>query len=345
MASKLPVKTSQLKAPDEKTIEEMIHVYQAAFKNDQCIQLKYTMPDLMERMAGTIANNVKRLEYEFITARNKTNDIIGWLALAFKLEDKKRLSEEHVLLTQYTLLPDIVVKGKSQGIGTDEMKSLAHSMFQEFKDARERHLPDTHCLLCTLVVDPEYQTKGVASTLLSKAISLCEAFSFPIWVQAPEACQSLFERHLFEEVGDYQLDLNEFVPKPDKKGKAVEKTALGTYVWKFMVRKEPLEQAIQAYRSSKVFAETEADQRAEKALLGKGKEPAPMAKDSAEDEVEPGETEPLLGKNKASASAQTVVAPSLAGEGPSTPLLTKPSSKANRTVAAGEKVVGNRMSS
>ncbi|CAD6586618.1 MAG: hypothetical protein ASARMPRED_002774 [Alectoria sarmentosa] len=345
MAGKLPVKTSQLKAPDEETIEEMIHVYQAAFKNDRCIQLKYTMPDLLERMAGTIATNVKKPEYEFIIARNKADHIVGWLALAFKLEEKKRLSEEHVLLTQYALLPDIVAKGKSQGIGTDEMKSLAHSVLQEFKDARERQLPDTHCILCTLVVDPEYQTRGVASTLLSKAISLCEAFSFPIWVQAPEGCQSLFERHLFEEVGEYQLDLNEFVPKPAGKGKAVVEAALGTYVWKFMVRKEPLEQEIRAYRSSKVFAEGQADQRTDKALLGKGKEPARMAKESAEVEEEPGETEPLFGKGKASASAESVVASSLAEEGPSTPLLTKSSSKVNRTVGAKEKMVGNRMSS
>lgn len=191
-----------MKTPEQAPIKEMVDVYQNAYKNDRCIQLEYTMPGFMERMAETIATRVEKPECKFIVARNQSaNQIVGWLALAFKLEKDKVLSEEHLLLTQYALIPDMVAKGIIRGISTDKMRELAHSVLKQFKDARETQLLDKHCIISTLVVDPEYQNKGVASALLSQAISISEVFSFPIWVQAPEACQSLFERHLFKELG------------------------------------------------------------------------------------------------------------------------------------------------
>lgn len=352
MANKLTVNASQLKKPDQEIINEMIRIYQEAYKNDECVQLKHVVPEFMELMAETIASRVKKPECEFIVAKTESsNQVVGWLALAFKLEENRELSEEHVLLAQYALLPDIVSKAKSQGINIDEMRTLAHSILKEFKDAREKQLPDKHCILSTLVVDPEYQNKGVASALLSKAISLSEVFSFPIWVQIPEACQGLFERHLFEDAGEYRLDLNDFVPRPDGKGKAQAASVLGKYVWKYMVRKEPLDQVIQAYRSSKVFAEIEADQGVEDKGLGKDEEPAYAKRMLARvwkvfggDDTEPVLKKHLLGKDKQSASGESVVDSSLAEVGPSTPLLAKSGSTVNPKVGSRKKAVSDVMS-
>lgn len=353
MANKLTVNASQLKKPDQEIINEMIRIYQEAYKNDECVQLKHAVPDFMELMAETIASRVKKPECEFIVAKTESsNQVVGWLALAFKLEGNRDLSEEHLLLAQYALLPDIVSKGKSQGIGTDEMKTLAHSMFKEFKDAREKQLPDKHCILSTLVVDPEYQNKGVASALLSKAITLSEVFSFPIWVQAPEACQGLFERHLFEEAGEYRLDLNDFVPKSEGKGKAKAVPSLGKYVWKYMVRKEPLDQANRAYKSSKVFAEIEAGQTEEETSVGKGKEPALGKRMLARirtvfgnDDKEPALKEKLLAKDKQSANEEEGVASSLGEVGPSTPLLADSRSKVDQKLDAKKKAVSDVLTS
>ena len=291
MASELPLKISKLKAPDEDAvkelveehanmIKEMVRIYQEAYKNDTCFQLKYILPDLMKKLADTISKRVKEPRSLFLVATDEgSKKVVGWLALAFKLTKRQELSEEHVLFIQYALLPDIVAKGKSRGIAADIISHLTHLLLIKFKDAREEQLLDNHCILSALVVDPEYQKRGVASALLSTAISLTEVFTFPIWVQAPEACQSLFEKHLFEVIGEYQLDLNEHVPKAKGKGKGKGKEkdedTFAKYTWRYMVRMEPLESAVQAYRSSKVFAEQKAAQEEEEeARLKKEKEPA-----------------------------------------------------------------------
>lgn len=325
MANELPVKTSQLKVPDPGTIREMIHIYLEAYKNDTTIQLKYIVPQLIEHMSETLTLRVRQRECEFIIARSETSDqIMGWLLLIFKLEKDKQISEEHVLLTQYALLPDVIAKGKKEGIGMDKLKDLAHTLLNEFKRAREIHLPDKHCIISTLVVDPKYQNQGVASALLVKAISLSEVFLFPIWVQAPESCQNLFARHFFKEVGEYTLDLNKHVPKTDDKGKKKAVSILGKYVWEFMVRKEPLEPAISAYQASKVFEEQEQERRIGGTFLElfpkKGKSAKRMFNAFAKETAEPEETDMLLGRDVQTASGTDLIARSDAGEVSSMPL-------------------------
>ena len=340
MASDLSIKITQLKASEKDAIEDMIHIYQEAFQNDENIQLnpKTIMSDFMDQMAKTIAKHAKQPECEYFVARDKSNNTIaGWLSLAIKLTDDKRLSEEHMLLLQYALLPDIVIKGKSHGIGTDVMKGLAHSLLKEFKEAREKQLPNNHCILSTLVVDPQYQKKGVATALLSKAIHFAEIFSLPIWVQAPEACQRLFERHSFDEVGEYRLDLNEHVPKAVGKAKTNKLPPLGKYIFKYMVRQGPLEPAIEAYKSSKVYAEYEEEIRAERLenelLEGKKKHAREQSLLGRISRVFPGAeakletTEPLLGEEEQWPKGKTPIATSHAEAGPSTPLLAGSKSK------------------
>lgn len=346
------VKVSQMREPDEATIKQMVHIYHEAYKSNKSVQLTYIIPELTERMAETIASRVKKPECDFILARGEgSNQLVGWLALAYKLGRIQQLSEEHVLFTQYALLPDIVAKGKSRAIGTDEMKALAYQLFMDFKNEREKQLPDKHCILSTLVVSPAFQNTGVASALLSKAISLTEVFTFPIWVQAPEACHALFKRHHFEEVGEYCLDLNEHLPELEGKGKGKAKAAapLEKYVWKYMVRKEPLEQALEAYRSSKVCAELEGEHIMEglgygermlawvcKAFASYQMEPGPTASLLGKDKrLTSGET-PLLGKDKRAASEESPIAPSRVGAGPSTPLLVESSSKGGQKLGAKE---------
>ena len=338
MISDLPIKVAQLKSSDTDAIKDMIRVYQEAYKNDKCFQLNlnHIIPDFTDQMVKTMTTRVKQPECEYFVAREvKSNKIVGWLALAFNFADDKKISEEHVLLLQYALLPDVVVKGKDRGIGTDGMKKLAHSLLKDFKEARQKQLSAAHCLLSTLVVDPEFQNKGVASALLSKAIHFTEIFSFPIWVQAPEACQGLFERHSFTGVGEYRLDLNEHVPKAVGKGKAKEVSSLGNYFFKFMVREEPLEPAIEAFKLSKVFAEDE-EERLSKERLEKEKKAreqgilARISRVFSAAEADPESKEPLLGRAEQSASGEIPVAPSRAEASPSTPLLAESTPKGSQ---------------
>ncbi len=327
MASDLPVKIFQLKTPDPDVIQDMIRIYQEAYKNDNSIQLEFIVPELIERMAETIAIRVGQPECEFIVAKTESSDkIVGWLALAFQLEDHKHISEEHVLFTQYALLPDFVVKGRKEEIGTDEMKTLAHRVLRDFKEAREKQLPDKHCVISTLVVDPEYQNNGIASALLAKTISRSEVFQFPIWVQAPEGCQSLFSKHLFQKVGEYTLDINESAPKPDIKGKKKADFTLGKYVYKFMVRRGPLDQEIRAYKSSKVFRDEELSRQMDEdmfgSLIGKSKIAKRMWSTFARKEAEPGAVDLLVGDVETSPEANVTAGNDLS-ESSSTPLLDK----------------------
>ena len=341
MANDLLINITQLRASEKDAIEDMIHIYQEAYQNDKTVQLKpkHIMSDFMDQMAKTIAKHAKQPECEYFVAREgKDNNIVGWLALALKLSDDKRLSEEHVLLLQYALLPDIVVKAKSHGIDTDVMKGLANSLLKEFKESREKQLSTNHCILSTLVVDPQYQNKGVATALLSKAIHFAEIFSLPIWVQAPETCQSLFERHSFDDVGEYRLDLNEHVPKAVGKAKSNKLSPLGKYIFKYMVRQGPLESAIEAYKSSKVFAEYEEEIRAERLENERIEKEKKQAREQSilsrisrvflGAEAESDTAEPLPGEAEQSTSGKTSIAPSRAEAGPSTPLLA--GSRANR---------------
>ena len=356
MAYDLPVKTSQLQSSDQNTIKELIRIYQEAYKTDKSIQLKYIMPQLIERMSETIALRVKQPGCEFIVATTEdSSQIVGWLALAFKREQHQQLSEEHVLFTQYVLLPDIVAKGKNEGVGMDEMKATAHKLLGDFKDAREKRLPGRHCILSALVVDPEYQKRGVGSALLAKAINVSEAFSFPIWVQAPEIHQNFFKNHLFEVDGEYRLDLSELVSTPDDngkgKGKGKAESTLGIYAWKFMVRREPLQPAVRAFRSSVVFAEQEvgqfqedarfaeqeADKWKEEVLYRKKKERARISKASAEQKASPRPTDSLLQGNTQAASGEGLVARNDADEGPSTPLLAQANSRSDLGALANER--------
>ena len=354
MAHDLPVKSSQLKSSDPETIKELIRIYQEAYKADKSVQLKYIVPQLIERMSETIALRVKHPGCEFIVATTEdSSQIVGWLALAFKLEQHKQLSEEHVLFAQYALLPDIVAKGKNEGVGTDEMKATAHKLLGDFKDAREKLLPGRHCIVSALVVDPEYQNRGVGSALLVKAINVSEAFSFPIWVQAPEIHQNFFQNHLFEVAGEYRLDLRELASKPDDngKGKGKAESTLGKYAWKFMVRREPLQQAVRAFKSSVVFAEQEvelfredarfaeqeADKWKEEVLYRKKKERARIAKASAEQKASSGPTDSLLRDSTQAASGEGLVARDDADEGPSTPLLAQANPSSDPRALAKER--------
>ena len=345
MASELPIKTSKLMAPDRDSIKEMIHIYQEAYKHDQTIQLQYILPSLIERMAEIISDRCTKPECEFIVARTEpSNRIIGWTALAFKLKKNKQISEEHVLLTQYALLPDIAAKCKNEGIGTAQLKTLSHKVLSDFKSARENQLPDKHCIISTLVVDPSYQRKGVASALLSKAITRTEVFSFPIWVQAPSAQQTLISKHDFEEVSEYRIDLNEHVPEPDNKGKTKAASSLGAYAWKFMIRQKPLEKALKAYKSSKVYAEEEeerrVDERRRHKRLTEG-EQSQGAKASAKKSGAPKPEDLLLGGNvQTAAGGESLVARDDEEEaGPSTPLLKKFDSEAKGKGKRKEKLI------
>ncbi len=340
MASELPVSISKLKEGDKAAVKEMVRIYQEAYKKDQCVQLQVIVPELMVRMADTIEMRVKQPSWLFIVAKDESsNKIVGWLALAFALTERKELSEEHVLFVQYALLPDIVAKGKIQGISADLVLHLTHLLLIKFKDAREEQLLDKHCILSTLVVDPEYQKKGVASALVSKAISLTEAFTFPIWVQAPESCQGLFEKHLFEVIGEYHLDLNDHVPKTRDKGKAKEVDTLAKHAGKFMVRVKPLEPAIEAYTSSKAFAEREVARVEEEARLQKEKEPAGakrmltwiVSRIFPDNAAKP---DSIPGEERQASSEGNLVRPSDTGAGPSAPLLAESSSMGGQRYGA-----------
>lgn len=296
MASELPVSISKLKEGDKAAVKEMVRIYQEAYKKDQCVQLQVIVPELMVRMADTIEMRVKQPSWLFIVAKDESsNKIVGWLALAFALTERKELSEEHVLFVQYALLPDIVAKGKIQGISADLVLHLTHLLLIKFKDAREEQLLDKHCILSTLVVDPEYQKKGVASALVSKAISLTEAFTFPIWVQAPESCQGLFEK--------------------------------------------PLEPAIEAYTSSKAFAEREVARVEEEARLQKEKEPAGakrmltwiVSRIFPDNAAKP---DSIPGEERQASSEGNLVRPSDTGAGPSAPLLAESSSMGGQRYGA-----------
>ena len=346
MANNQTIKTSLLKTPDQDTIQEMIHIYQEAFKNDSMFQLENTVPQLIERLSETIALRIKQSECEFIIAKTEdTTQVVGWLALTFKLEDRKQLSEEHILYAQYALLPDIVAKAKAEGVHTEAMKIIAHKLFTEFKEARELHLPEKHCVISALVVQPEYQNKGVASALLAKAISLTEVFSFPIWVQVPDPCQSIFKNHLFEEVGKYQLKLSDHIPEQDSsstskgKGKTKAVSASGEYNWKFMVRKKPLEGAIQAYKSSKMYAEEHGtEEEAQLPAPAKDKEGNWISKAFRKYVTKIGETEHVLGGDVQTATEDSVTtAGGNEGVGESTPLLTKQDSKGEQGSGAKDK--------
>ena len=335
MAGELRIKTSKLMEPDKDSIKEMIHIYQEAYKHDQTFQLKHILPHLIEQMAELISRRCTKPECEFIVARTEpSNRIIGWIALAFKLAENKQISEEHVLLAQYALLPDIVAKCKKEGIGTAQLKNLSHKVLSDFKSAREKQLPDEHCIISTLVVDPSYQRKGVASALLSKTITRSEVFCFPIWVQAPSTHQTLFSSHDFESISEYQIDLNEHVPSPDNKGKNKAASTLGTYAWTFMLRQKPLEKALKAYKSSKIYIEEEEERRVnERRQLKKLKEQEkkkPESKASAKKTSAPKPEDLLLGGDvqRAGDGGEGLVARDDDEEaGPSTPLLKKVQSK------------------
>ena len=87
MASEISIRISKLKAPDKVTVKSMIRIYQSAYKQDKTVQLKYVLPNLLERMAGTITLRSSQPECEFLIARtNISNQIVGWLLLAFNLK-------------------------------------------------------------------------------------------------------------------------------------------------------------------------------------------------------------------------------------------------------------------
>ena len=316
----------------------MMHIYQEAYKHDQTIQLQHVLPSLIERMTQLISSRCTKPECEFIVARTATsNQIIGWIALTFQLKKTKQISEEHVLMTQYALLPDIVAKCKKEGLDTAQLKTLSHKVLSDFKSAREKQLPDHHCIINTLVVDPTYQRTGVASALLSKAITRSEVFAFPIWVPAPSPHQPLFTNHDFESITEYRIDLNEHIPEPESSNKGKKKAASTprTYTWTFMLRQKPLENALKAYKSSKVYLEEEGELRGdtrrrlkklEKKEEGKKKKAGSEASSGA-----PKAGDLLLGGDVQTAAGEAGLVASDDEEdeaGPSTPLLGKAESTA-----------------
>ena len=342
MTSEPTFKTSQLKPSDHDTIKDMVRVYQSAYKNDQTVQLKYTIPQLIERMSETITIRVQKSSCEFIIARAEGSArVAGWLSLIFKRKDGPGISEDHVLLAQYALVPDMVIKAKKGGITPDQIKDMARKAMTAFKGARETRLQDGHCLIGTLVVDPEYQNKGVASTLLTRAISLSEIFASPMWVPAPEACRTLFDKHFFVEAGEYRFDLNELAPESSGKGKSKAVSVMQNYVWKFMVREEPLEKALRAYRSSVAFTEEEEakvaeflrktelrEREGEKVKAGGGKlvlegdeEAAGGASQTAPTDEGESSSSSLLEEDEEDASGGSQNAPNEGGESPTSWLL------------------------
>ena len=232
-------------------VAECARVAGLAFENDRHTQLKARSPtnpyNHEEGMEIALHHWLSRPHgvVEMTAAiDDTTKHILGWVVWGYwgfesAAAEQQREPELRNLSDEKLHEPAPVTKAEPVEDSQDELE------MDRLEDITDRDMatwmkrlmpPGTKCMfICSIVVHPQYQGRGVGGALLHKGTARADDKGVFCWVHASEAGSGLFAKHGFKEVGKLELDLDrwnaENLPAPEGDG-----GRWGSYTFRYMRR-------------------------------------------------------------------------------------------------------------
>jgi GNAT superfamily N-acetyltransferase len=175
-----------------------------------------------------------------------TGEPIGLIGLYFRGVEPNRIPwtspGEPNLVVESALQPGKNKRECSQHGPADEDDTDVVSRLNALEDADLRRwsellMPEgTKCIvLVAFSVTPEFQSRGVGSALLKWSTDVADRLDVFMWVHSSEAAWKMYEKHGFETVGKFEVDLDDWAPASPS-GAKEQNPIWGHYVCRYMKR-------------------------------------------------------------------------------------------------------------
>ena len=206
----------------------MSDIFVNSFDLDGSVKLMYTKDEIWCVIRDILRThmNVCQIEFRVAQARD-TGTLLGWMSFG-------------TIATQGPvppLAPKEMTSWVAQRLLRGKLDDLRYRLAFELEsrslEGQAQHTPGNRLVINTIVTEPEYRHRGVASKLLQSAVGPAKSADWPIWVQTPDVYERLFWDHGFRGVGIFSLDLNDYEP-PEEEAMGSTRAQRGIQTWRHM---------------------------------------------------------------------------------------------------------------
>ncbi|KAI3544698.1 acetyltransferase [Colletotrichum filicis] len=243
-AASRPAKaTVTLRPATEADIPALASISDAACKTDSHTQLKASIrgdDDFPKGMQDALKAWIAHPKVDVIVAERDGGPVgwVGWVRRGFAGDTDLPLDGPDEEPQPETFFTDAEQKQRTKTI--DDLGELTNASMNHWV---KRFMPEgCKCrFLCTYVVSPEHQGRGVGSALMKWGTDKADREpGVYCWVQSSMGGQKAFERQGFREVGRLEAELDEFAGGVKPGGKLAGVTGSeefwGRYSWVYMRR-------------------------------------------------------------------------------------------------------------
>ena len=132
--------------------------------------------------------------------------------------------------------PSLHTETEDKSSGQDSIARLEAMTDADMEQWQEKLMPEgSKCMIiCSIVVDPTYHSRGVGSALIQWGTARADDDGVYCWVHASEAGHKAFAKQGFKEVGRLEVNLDDFAPAPcAEEGRDGQ---WGRYIFRYMKR-------------------------------------------------------------------------------------------------------------
>lgn len=210
-----------------------------AFQFDKSVRLLYTQDEAWKIVLVMIQNCIDSNHFILRLAVDRaTEAVAGWMAIGIIPEDDSRVDPaayvDWPIATTQLLLAGKAEKARERVEAEEPRRLLVNELEAQSLEGQATFLRGKRMVVNTLVTDPEYRKRGVASELLKWAAEYANTHAWPVWAQIPSKCLAFFASRGFVDVGGFELNLDHHAEKVDEEA-GRPRRSWGVQAWKHVV--------------------------------------------------------------------------------------------------------------